>query len=209
MNFTEENSNLLNSAVYKEIQNKKSAEYIIEKYVLHNLPYFFRENMDLYFDIKKKISERFKIPITNIYLVGSGQFGFSLNPEKNYKNFREADNEANNKKASDLDFAIISTRLFDEIWDELYDFRINSVPHDENDEKRFGMFRRYLFRGWIRPDTWPFEFNKKVEWFEFFNTLNPLVNRQVTCGIFRNETCFIKNYKYSIDELIKKIQEII
>lgn len=40
MIFTEENSNLLESNLYRELQNGKSSEYIIEKYVLHNLPYF-------------------------------------------------------------------------------------------------------------------------------------------------------------------------
>lgn len=209
MNFTKEHSNLLASDLYKEIQSGKSSEYIIEKYVLHNIPFFFKNNMDTFFDIKKIIADHFRVPITNIYLVGSAQFGFSLNPSKEYKNFREADNEEKNIKASDLDFAIISTKLFDEIWDELYDFRINNIPHDEDDKKKFKMFKDYLFKGWIRPDSWPFDFYKKTEWFEFFNTLNPLVNRQVSCGIFRNEDCFIKNYKQSIEELSKRTKEII
>lgn len=209
MDYTIEHSNLIASGLYKEIQDGKTSEYIIEKYILHNIPYFFKDNMDVYFDIKKLIAEHFKIPITNIYLVGSGQFGFSLNPDKNYKNFRELDNEEKNIKASDLDFAIISTKLFDDIWSELYDFKIGNVPHNEEDDKNFKMFKNYLFKGWIRPDAWPFEFQKKTEWFEFFNSLNPLVNRQVSCGIFRNEECFIKNYKYSIDELTKRTKEII
>lgn len=202
-------TNLLNSQVYQDILDGKTSDYIIEKHILHNVPFYFKDNMNLYFEIKKCISKKFNIPITNIFLVGSGQFGFSLNPIKEYRDFIEEDNEETNTKASDLDFAIISTKLFDEIWAELYDFRINNIPHNKEDDKKFKMFKDYLFKGWIRPDAWPFDFCKKTEWFEFFTELNPLVNRQVSCGIFRNEECFIKNYKYSIDELTKRTKEII
>ena len=201
-------TNLLNSQVYRDILDAKSSDYIIEKHILHNVPFYFKDNMDLYFEIKKCISEKFNIPITNIYLVGSGQFGFSLSPAKEYRNFIEEDNDEANIKASDLDFAIISTKLFDEIWDELYDFKLSNISYDKEDEKKFKMFKDYLFKGWIRPDAFPFEYTKKKEWFEFFNSLNPKVNRQVTCGIFRNETSFMKNYKNSIEELIKITKEI-
>ncbi|MBE7075063.1 MAG: hypothetical protein E7376_03715 [Clostridiales bacterium] len=208
MDYTNENSNLLNSDLFKEIQNGKNSEYIIEKYVLHNIPFYFKDNMDLYFDIKKKISEKYNVPITNIYLVGSGQFGFSLNPDKNYSNFRKEDGDEKNIKASDLDFAIISTKLFDEIWDNVCDFRVNNIACSYKEKQEFSMFRKYLFKGWIRPDAFPFQFSKKKEWFEFFNSLNNLVNRQVSCGIFRNESSFIKIYQHGIDELILRTKEI-
>lgn len=208
MIFTEEHSNLLNSDLYNELQ-QRTPDYLIEKYVLHNIPFFFKDKMDLYFEIKKKISQRFKIPISNIYLVGSGQFGFSLNPEKNYSNFRNEDNEDKNTKASDLDFAIISPKLFDEYWDEVCEIRLSKTAHSKDDEKLFSKFRNYLFRGWIRPDAFPFDFKGKQEWFEFFNSLNLFVNRQVTCGIFRNELSFIKIYQQSITELSNRTKEII
>lgn len=197
--------NLINSDFYKDILAEKDANYLIEKHILHNVPFYFKDKMDLFFDIKKKISDKFNIPITNIYLVGSGQLGFSLNPKNNYRDFIE--NESDDfLEASDLDFAIISEKLFGDIWDEICGFRLSDFPHDDKTARDYYSFENYLFKGWIRPDAFPFDFKKKKEWFEFFNTLNVLVNRKVACGIFRNEISFLKQYTRSINELINIIK---
>ena len=197
--------NLTASDFYHDILLDKDATYLIEKHILHNKPYFFQQNMDLFFEIKQRISNKYEIPITNIYLVGSGQLGFSLNPKNNYRDFLFEEDELGNEP-SDLDIAIISEKLFNKVWDEICDFRLSENPYDDKNKKLFFDFETYLFRGWIRPDTFPFDFAMKKDWFEFFKTLNPLVNRKVTCGIFRNETSFLKQYKRSINELIKIIQ---
>jgi len=197
--------NLITSDFYQDILAGKDANYLIEKHILHNVPYYFKDKMNLFFDIKKKIAEKYNIPITNIYLVGSGQLGFSLNPSNNYRDFIEKETSVF-PETSDLDFAIISEKLFGNIWDEICDFRLGDFPHSDKDAKEYHLFERYLFRGWIRPDTFPFDFSMKKEWFEFFKTLNSLVNRKVTCGIFRNETSFLKQYKRSINELINIVQ---
>ncbi len=199
-------TNLITSDVYKDILKGKTSNYIIEKYVLHNVPYFFAKDMDLYFEIKKKISEFYSISITNIYLVGSGQFGFSMSSEKDYRDF--VWEESTEELASDLDIAIISNKLFDEYWDGICDYNINKVPHDSKDEKLFNEFKNYLYKGWMRPDKFPFEYEKRKAWFNFFKTLQPLVNRKVAGGIFRNEICFIKKYRADIEELSKRIKEI-
>ena len=201
-------SNLKSSKLIDEIASNKDADFLIEKYVLHNIPYFFKDKMDLYFELKKDISTRFNVPITNIYLVGSGQFGFSLVFSKSFRNFAELDNEELGIDASDLDFAIISTKLFDEIWDELYDFSISNYASTKEEEKAFKEFKKYLFKGWIRPDKFPYAFEGKQKWFEFFNSLNKKVNRQVTCGIFRNESCFIKKYRASLNDLIRIVKGV-
>lgn len=197
--------NLVNSDFYKDILDEKDADYLIEKHILHNIPFYFKNDMNLFYDIKKQISKNYNISITNIYLVGSGQLGFSLNPKNNYRDFIYAESEMYSK-ISDLDFAIISEKLFNQIWDEICDFRLGDFPHDDKDKKLYKDFENYLFKGWIRPDMFPFDFPKKKEWFEFFNSLNSLVNRKVTCGVFRNEISFLKQYKRSINELITLIQ---
>ena len=197
--------NLINSDFYKDILAEKNANYLIEKHILHNVPYYFKDKMDLFFDIKKKISQKYNIPITNIYLVGSGQLGFSLNPKNNYRDFIETENSVF-PKASDLDFAIISDKLFGDIWDEICGFRLSDFPYSDKTADDYYTFENYLFKGWIRPDTFPFDFKMKKEWFEFFRSLNSLVTRKVTCGVFRNEISFLKQYTRSINELIKIIQ---
>ena len=199
-------TNLLNSDFYKDILAGKDSDYLLEKYILHNVPYYFKNNMDLFFDIKKKIATRYNIPITNIYLTGSGQLGFSLNPNKGYRNF--IFDEDTSTGVSDLDFAIISTKLFDEFWDEICEYRRSDLTLSPQEEKNCKKFQDYLFWGWIRPDKFPVNYPKKKEWFEFFNSINPLVNRQVACGIFRNEHSFMKYYCRTIDELINLTKEV-
>lgn len=197
-------SNLLASDFYKDILNGKSSDYLIEKHILHNVPFFFKTDMELFFKIKKFISDKFEIPITNIYLVGSGQLGFSLNPENEYRNFRYEEIDEN-KKESDLDFAIISNKLFSQIWDELCGFRLDRIAHSKQDRDNFKKFKNYLYKGWMRPDAFPFDYSLRKEWLEFFNSLNPMVERKVTCGLFRNERSFIQNYSFAIDDLRKII----
>ena len=86
-------SNLIDSEFFKDLKAGKDAGYLIEKHILHNVPFYFKNNMDLFFSIKKQIGEKYNIPITNIFLVGSGQLGFSLNPENKYRNFVFTENE--------------------------------------------------------------------------------------------------------------------
>lgn len=197
--------NLINSSFYQDILSGKDADYLIEKHILHNVPFYFKDNMDLFFDIKKQISKKYSVSITSIYLVGSGQLGFSLAPQKGYRDFVYTESDIN-PKPSDLDFAIISDDLFGQIWDEICDFRLGETAHDDDDKWEFIEFKNYLFKGWIRPDKFPFDFPKKKEWFEFFQSLNHLVDRKVSCGVFRNETNFLKQYKRSINELIQLIK---
>lgn len=197
--------NLVSSDIYRDILLGKDATYLIEKHILHNKPFFFKSNLDLYFEIKKCISNKFEIPITNIYLVGSGQLGFSLNPKKNYRDFLSEEDGSGNEP-SDLDIAIISEKLFNKVWDEICDFRLSDFPFDDKNKTLYFDFEKYLFKGWIRPDKFPFEFSMKKDWFGFFNSLNPYVGRKVNGGIFRNETSFLKYYKRSINELIHIIQ---
>ncbi|MDE5562768.1 MAG: hypothetical protein K2J01_04395 [Clostridiales bacterium] len=197
--------NLISSDFYKDILDNKEAEYLIEKHILHNIPFYFKDNMDLLFNIKKQIGEKYNVSITNIYLVGSGQLGFSLAPQKEYRDFVHIESDVY-KKRSDLDFAIISERLFGQIWDEICDYRLGELAHNKEEKELFQAFQNYLFKGWIRPDLFPFDFPMKKDWFEFFKQFNPLVNRQVSCGIFRNETSFLKQYRRSIKELIQLIR---
>lgn len=197
--------NLVNSDFYSDILDLKDSDFLIEKHILHNLPFYFKNDMDLFFDIKKRISQKYNISITNIYLVGSGQLGFSLNPKNHYRDFIYFESEKY-PKPSDLDFAIISEKLFGQIWDEICGFRLGDFPYNDKDKRLYFDFENYLFKGWLRPDMFPFDFPKKKDWFEFFNSLNSLVNRKVTCGVFRNEISFLKQYKRSINELIKLIQ---
>ena len=85
--------------------------------------------------------------------------GFSIARGKRYRPFSEQ---------SDIDVAIISNQLFDEIWQQVFDFwNDGGLWQEDND------FKKYLFRGWIRPDKLPpsERFQIRKDWWEFFREL--------------------------------------
>lgn len=122
-------------------------------------------DLDKYFDLKLCIADHFQINPNEVLLVGSGKLGFSIAPKKRYRYFGDK---------SDVDIAIISSSLFDDIWKQVYEYR-NAVGY-WNEEREF---KSYMFRGWIRPDKLPpaYSFNIRGDWWEFFRSIT-------NCGLY-------------------------
>lgn len=178
----------------KSISNIK----IVRKYIHFGTPYIFEGNETLYYDLKEEIAEHFKISPSNVFMIGSAKLGFCLSVEKGL--WRYINEE------SDIDMTIISEKLFDEIWKEIFEFNINITVRTEKEDKQYHEFLKYFFKGWIRPDKFPFNFAKKVEIQQLLNSLyNKYDNRKVSVGIFRNEY-FFEMYHVSN---INKIREIV
>jgi hypothetical protein len=112
-----------------------------------------------YYELKARIAKEFGIHPSEVVVVGSAKLGFSLAPDKRYRPFGET---------SDIDIALCSSNLFDACWRDVFDYwaRPEFWPSIED-------FRRYLFRGWMRPDKLPPErsFVRSQEWWEFFRKL--------------------------------------
>jgi hypothetical protein len=115
---------------------------------------------DEYYRLRTAVSQEFSLHTNDVLVVGSGKLGFSIAPTKQFRLFGET---------SDLDVVIVSDRLFDLIWKDVYQYSAQG-GYWEN----FGDFRKYMFQGWIRPDKLPpdhkFSFGK--QWWEFFNRLS-------------------------------------
>jgi hypothetical protein len=112
-----------------------------------------------YIDLKARIAHNFGIHTSEVLVVGSAKLGFSIVPEKRYRPFGES---------SDIDVALCSNELFDAIWKDVFDYWARPEFWPGLDD-----FRRYLFRGWMRPDKLPPEksFTRSQEWWEFFRKL--------------------------------------
>lgn len=119
-------------------------------------------------------------------MVGSAKLGFSINPTQLWKLFSDD---------SDIDMVIISDMIFDKFWRQLYEFNIDIKSRTEQEQKRFNSFLKYFFKGWIRPDLFPFEFDGKEKWDNFFRSISykEFGNRKITGAIFRN-LFFFENY---------------
>lgn len=155
---------------------------------------------DKMFDLSTEISHHFQIHPAEIVTVGSGKLGFSIAPKKMYLPFGER---------SDLDVAIVSPKLFEELWEEL--FLYANSPDLSWKVDHCDRFKGYLLRGWIRPDLLPFSevFLRRKDWFEFFRQLT--VSRRygpfkISAGLYRNwfffeqyQSICVKNCKDALE----------
>ncbi|GHB08079.1 hypothetical protein ACFFLG_18210 [Shewanella indica] len=111
------------------------------------------------FEIRETICDKFEIDFTDVIMVGSGKLGFSIKPSRRFEVFNDD---------SDIDIAIVSTKLFERIWQEAYLFKKSGADWPSSNN-----FFKYISEGWIRPDKLPsssyFEFTD--EWWKFFNSL--------------------------------------
>ena len=142
-------------------------------------------NADLHYTLRASVSNEFSIRPENVLMVGSGKLGFSIAPDKRYRPFSDT---------SDIDLALVSDKLFDEIWMDVLRF---DVEVGSWDEKR--MFRNYLMNGWIRPDSLPRSqlFPRRDHWWNFFRSLSECGSYgsyKIAAGIYRTPE-FLERYQ--------------
>ena len=133
--------------------------------------------------IGSAISAHFHIGYREIVYVGSAKLGFSIKPSRRYQPFGED---------SDVDVAIVSRDLFERVWKEVYVY-----DHSGSYWPDKAKFRKYMYRGWIRPDLLPqsrvFDFSR--EWWPFFNRVGKSVCRyKIAAGIYHSEF-FLREYQ--------------
>lgn len=79
----------------------------IEDQLFDRVPHIFREDRRVFADWKRALGERIDVDPACLTLVGSSATGFSLNPNKNFKEFDES---------SDVDVAVVSSHHFTVGW---------------------------------------------------------------------------------------------
>lgn len=177
-----------------------SDDELVDRYILYGTPYIFEREEQKYFELKKEICSNFEIESKkNIIVVGSSKLGFSLAPNKR---FREIQDD------SDVDVAIIDEYLFDNYWKKLYEYNVSLRSRNENEEKRYRKFLEYLFKGWLRPDLFPFRYKGQQDWFDFFKSISykNYDKRKVAGAIYRNEYFFKKYHEENIKSLREEIK---
>ena len=84
--------------------------------------------------LKAILNSKIGVAFHNVLMVGSGKIGCSLSPNKNFRNFNED---------SDIDIAIVSLKLFYELWGKIRTASANEhIPHYTN-------IASSVFRGFI------------------------------------------------------------
>lgn len=201
-------------------ENHKLIE-IVEDYLISRGNWFFTthgKRGDEY-KLKNEVKSIFNIDITNIFIVGSSQLGFSITPSgKKYKfnNFRIY--EEDGKEESDVDVAIISEEIFELELEKLYDYlgayhikflneKFDGIERgDDRDLKKvyFQDYATYLLKGWLRADKMPigYEFlNNTID--IKLNELRKMYNRKINIGIYKSVS-YLKKYHLKNIEKIKE-----
>jgi hypothetical protein len=108
-------------------------------------------------ELKSDVANHFGLHPNDVYVVGSSKLGFSIADGKRYRPFGDT---------SDIDIAIVSSGLFDALWQQVFDYWVENGTLGEVERN----FQKYLFRGWIRPDLLPpaNRFPMRNDWWDFF-----------------------------------------
>jgi hypothetical protein len=77
-------------------------------------PWLFRKHAHTYQAIKDHLQQRLAVADMSCLVVGSAKYGFSISPDRFGRPFTSE---------SDIDIALVSPTLFDELWDALLDWR--------------------------------------------------------------------------------------
>ena len=187
-------------------QANSNDEYlrIVRKYIIHGIPYVFKDNSNLYYDFREQIATHWDVGFQEVLILGSGKLGYSYHKDSVFSD------------ESDIDVAIINQNLFEGFYQEIrnFQYRMESglellTSYEKTEYKRF---QSYMIKGWMRPDILPAKITGKLskdEWFSYFKSIsynnNLAGNYKVSAGLFKNFDYMECYYTNSIKKL-KQVQ---
>lgn len=153
------NSTYLSSAQFLDLYRSASSEVerklLLRHVIRFNTPYVFKDCPLVYEQIRHYLSELLEIEVADVMLIGSAKTGFSMSTAEYGKGFSEK---------SDLDFTIVSSRVFEAlkeeygIWREKY---MNGIvmPRNETEQKywdgNLSVIQRNISRKFIDSNKLP------------------------------------------------------
>lgn len=124
-----------------------------------------------YFRLRRVVAHEFSLHPSAVVVVGSCRLGFTLKKVRGHS-YRPLRND------SDVDVAVVSTSLFEMMWDAVF-----AVTYANRNWplERGNRFTRDLYSGWIAPGSLPASppVEPIVRWSEFFERLT----RERICGL--------------------------
>jgi predicted nucleotidyltransferase len=173
-----------------------SDQAIVRQYITDGAPFVFHDENAKYFRLRQLIANFFSTHPHSVFMIGSAKLGFSINPKHLWSPFT---------KDSDIDMVIVSSALFDEFWKDLYYFNIDLTVRSEDEVKQYHKFLKYFFRGWLRPDLFPFSYTKKDYWYEFFKKISyrEFGDYKIRGAVFRDFDFYEKYHEKNISTIRK------
>ncbi|MDI9312974.1 MAG: hypothetical protein QM535_22375 [Limnohabitans sp.] len=188
----------------------RKPDIVVQQFLIEGSSYFFDVfRLGEEFQFKKDIANSLDVHIRDIVIVGSGKLGFSIKPIKEnnhlvykYNDFDFKFNQDNNNEKSDLDVAIVSSKLFDEQLIELYAYTNGYSNYGYNNSLQKVDFANYILKGWLRPDKVPNDYSINSEVVKVQQHYKALIGRKVNIGLYKS-WYFFENYHQSNVERIK------
>ncbi|MFZ3004509.1 MAG: hypothetical protein WA071_29625 [Undibacterium umbellatum] len=177
-------------------------ELIRKIYLIYPTKAFVGEE-EAQFRIFNKISVNFEVPIMNVQAAGSAKTGHSFHKQKLFT-----------KGVSDLDVAIIDTRLFviymEMVLKETRGYSDRSGFPIKNNTSTFDEYIAYLSKGIFRPDLMP-TCSLRSKYKDFFDLLsqeNKGMFKSISAVIYMSQHCFESKQRsilkiYEINKAIK------
>jgi hypothetical protein len=207
-------------------ENRLNDEQVFQKYFIDNETFFFKlqDNIGNWeYELKMDLANSLNIHMNDIYIVGSGKTGFSMKPKCRGRAF-DGDYQITRKVSdkSDIDIAIVSNSLFDEVQENIYDWSKgfkddwNSNSYYSDGNKRFGVslkykFLEYLGKGWYRPDLKPVDYKYQtkdsINLEDVLDKWRSRLNRKVAYAFYKNWHFFKKYQIETISSLRNSVKK--
>ncbi len=178
----------------------RPSEEIVHKHILTGSPAALTTKE--YFDLRHMVAVHFGVQPVEVVLVGSCRIGFSLKdkPEKSRPRYSIV------RADSDLDIAVVSTELFDQLWDDVFAHSRGNSAFRASPEAE--SFRSMLFRGWVDPRGMPRSrrFERTDAWVQFFDRLSRdrrYGNRRASARVYKNWLRLAAYQQIAVDECVR------
>lgn len=105
-------------------------------------PYVFQPQPITWNIFRDELVSGLAVSHTDIRVVGSGRFGFSMTPGRNFKRFADT---------SDIDVIVVNPVLFDQLWVALLEAAYPRPPVIQKFGGWLATRRKELYTGWLTP----------------------------------------------------------
>lgn len=199
---------------YRNVSSNE-VKSLIRHFIVNNKPFAFTDKPMLYEQLTQYVADKLNVSATEVKLIGSAKTGFSISPQPDYgKQFGSH---------SDLDFSIVSIKLFKDLekeftnWVDLYE--IGKIEPSNPTEKIYwkqnvdsgnGQIEKGFIDTKFIPNREPFLLTKTINnsMWHIKNSLevnHKIVFTKATASIYKDWNSFAarlnRNTKHVMDKL--------
>lgn len=164
--------NYILEEIKQDIDILSGKDFLI-KYILRSNNWYFSKHQDQTEEfavrqmdtLKEILNKNIGVAFHNIIMVGSGKIGYSLSPQKNFKEFDDD---------SDIDIAVISSKLFEFIWEKLRDEYSIKYIHNYN------TIASSIYRGFINEKNFISIDEVRPIWNDKINNANKEIQNKLS-----------------------------